>query len=305
MNGKRVKLFLGVAGGFGVLGLMGVLSVGSLLTKPANRDIGEHSYSFEVTYEGAGEKECNGWIYWPSERWIRHHSEFGQPRGVVMLLHPLRGDRTDMTDRAWFLTEAGYVVFTFDLQAHGENPGERITMGHLESQDALAALQFLKRRFKSEGFKIAALGVSLGGAACLLGERPLDADALVLEAVYTTVDKAVENRLAIRMGGLAKVLSPLLLWQIEPRLGVSRSQLRPVDAVSLVSCPLLVISGSKDQRTTPSDSRALAKAAPRGSQHWEIKGARHVDFHSFAGMEYENRILEFLEEALHGKGNDG
>ena len=44
------------------------------------------------------------------------------------------------------------------------------------------------------------LGKSLGGAAAVLADPPLEADAMVLEAVFASFDTAVENRIAMYLG---------------------------------------------------------------------------------------------------------
>lgn len=60
-------------------------------------------------------------------------------------------------------------MLLFDFQAHGESPGDHITFGFLESRDARAALDFVHRELP--GQLVAALGISLGGAAAVLADR--------------------------------------------------------------------------------------------------------------------------------------
>src|SRR5207237_9165795 len=109
--------------------------------------------------------------------------------GAVLLLHGMRDDRRSMLGRARFLHDAGFTVLTPDFQAHGESPGRYVTFGALESLDAKAALTFLREHARGE--RVGVIGVSMGGAASLLGSQPLEADAMVLESVYPTLRKAV------------------------------------------------------------------------------------------------------------------
>lgn len=163
-----------------------------------------------------------------------------------------------MLDRARFLHAAGYSTLLIDLQATGESKGEAITFGWRERHDVLAAVAFTRKR--APNAKVAIIGSSLGGAATLLAEP--DVDAIVLEAVYPSIDRAVQNRIAIRTGNtMAQLASPLLLWQLKPRLGVSADALRPIDHIGNLRCPLLVISGANDEHTTAADTRALFAAA--------------------------------------------
>src|SRR6185312_6459178 len=114
----------------------------------------------------------------------------------------------------------------FDFQAHGESAGEHITFGYLESRDAQAAVDFMRNN--APGEKIGVIGVSMGGAATLLASPPLKIEALVLEMVYPTINQAVSNRLTMRVGAWGAVLTPLLVWQLKPRLGVSADALMPI-----------------------------------------------------------------------------
>jgi len=65
-----------------------------------------------------------------------------------------------------------------------------------------------------------------------------------------------------------------------------------------VRCPVLVIAGSADQRTTLSESRRLFEAAPEPKELWVVQGAAHVDLYRFAGKEYENHVLLFFQRYL-------
>ncbi|MGZ0166109.1 MAG: alpha/beta hydrolase, partial [Planctomycetales bacterium] len=62
-------------------------------------------------------------------------------RGVIVLLHGIRGSRRSMLGRARMLYGEGYSIVMIDLQGHGESSGEQITIGHLENHDARAAVE--------------------------------------------------------------------------------------------------------------------------------------------------------------------
>lgn len=217
-------------------------------------------------------------------------------RAGVLLLHGVRADRRQMLGRARFLNQAGYSVLLIDLQAHGETPGDFISFGVLESRDARAALDFLRSRLRVR--QAGVIGVSLGGAAALLGESPLRADAIVLEAVFSTIGEAVRNRMAQRFGALRHYVSNLLLWQIEPRLGVSVTDLSPLSAIARARAPVLIMSGSADRRTRIDETEALFDAAPGPKSLWIVDGAMHENLHAFTPDEYERRVLAFFEQHL-------
>ena len=217
-------------------------------------------------------------------------------RGAVLLLPPIRANRLAMVPRAKFLARAGYATLLLDLQGTGESTGRAITFGWRERHDVLAAVRFLREQVADE--PIAIIGSSLGGAAALFATPPLHVDAMVLEAVYPSIDGAVRNRLRMRIGTASSVAAPLLLWQLQPRLGVAPSQLRPADHIRQVRWPLLIIGGTEDLHTTEADTRLLYDAAVAPKLLWLIPGAKHVDFYEVAGDEYRERVLTFLERSF-------
>jgi fermentation-respiration switch protein FrsA (DUF1100 family) len=200
-----------------------------------------------------------------------------------------------MVDRALALHRAGYSTLVIDFQATGESPGEAITFGWRERLDVIAAVQTLRQMLPTEPIGI--IGTSVGGAATLLAAPGLDVQAVILEAVYPSVDVAVENRLRMRFGSVGAMLSPLLLVQLRPRLGVWPSDLRPVDHIALLQCPILIIGGDVDQHTTTEDTRRLYAAAREPKELWLIPGAAHVDYFH-ASRDYQRRVLAFLDQAF-------
>lgn len=278
-----IFLFLGF-----VFAASGLWWIGSELGAPMQRDVGPPPSDLDVeSVEFATDAgtTLRGWLI------------DGEPgRGAVMLLHGIHADRRSMIGRARFLSEAGYTVLLFDHRGHGESEGDRITFGHLESRDAAAATRFVREILP--GRPVAALGSSLGGAACLLGEGPVDVDALILEAVYPDVKTAVKNRLQIRFGKPGAWLSPLLTMQLPFRLGISVEDLSPERKIGKVTCPVLMVAGTEDRRTRIEDSRRLFDAAPEPKELYLLEGARHVDLHRHGGEEYRSLILDFLDRSL-------
>ena len=202
-----------------------------------------------------------------------------------------------MIPRARFLWTAGYTVMMVDLQAHGESSGQAITWGHLESRDAISAVHWLRGRCPN--LPVAVLGTSLGGAAALLAEERLGADALIVEGVFADIRQAVRNRIGLRLGGLAGVmLEPLLTCQLEWREGINPRLLAPAESAKRVSCPLFVIHGAIDRHARIEEGRAIYQNCQNPAKRWwEIDGAAHVDLYHRTGHEYERRVLEFLAES--------
>lgn len=220
----------------------------------------------------------------------------GAGSGAVLLLHGVRADRRQMQARALFLNRLGYTVLLVDLPGHGESAGERITFGAHEAGGVRVALAWLARNLPGE--KIGVIGASLGAAATVLSKPGEQVDALVLEAMYPTIEEAVQNRLAMRLGAPGRWLAPLLLVQLPWRTGVTVDQLRPIDAMGALTCPVFVIGGAQDRHTPAAETSRIFAAAHEPKQLWLVDGAAHVDFHAAVVSDYERRVGEFLEMHL-------
>ena len=263
-------------------------ALGWALSRPVPVEIGPAPASLDaesVTFSSQSGSEIHGWL-----------SRAPTATGAVLLLPGVHANRRSMVRRAEFLRQAGYSTLLIDFQATGESPGGRITFGWLERLDVLAAVQYLKTRMP--GQPIGVIGTSLGGAAAVLAAPPLDVQAAVLEAVYPSIDLAVGNRVEKVLGKRGRWLAPVLLSQLRPQLGVSAADLRPVDHIARLNCPILMIGGTIDRNTTLDDTRLLFAAARDPKELWLIPNAAHVDFQRFASDEYRRRIIAFLANAL-------
>jgi fermentation-respiration switch protein FrsA (DUF1100 family) len=279
-----MKRLIALAAILVVLAVAGIAFVGWVLARPVQTRIGDSPADLAaqaVTFHSDSGAEVAAW-------WC----PLPDSQGTVLLLPGVRANRLSMVDRARFLRRAGYSTLLIDFQATGETKGDRITFGWKESRDVLAAVEFIRKIQPAD--HIAIIGSSLGGAAALLAHPPLKVNALILEAVYPTIEVATRNRLDNYLGSFGRRFAPLLLMQLHARLAVSADDLRPVDHIATVSCPLLLMNGEKDRSTRPEDARLLFSRAASPKQLWLVPNAGHVDLHKAATAEYEARVLAFL-----------
>jgi dipeptidyl aminopeptidase/acylaminoacyl peptidase len=218
------------------------------------------------------------------------------PRGAVAVLHGIHADRTAALARARLFWHAGYAVLAPDLQAHGESTGDVVTLGYKEAQDAVSSVSYMRNRFP--GLPVGAVGLSLGGAALALAGKDLQADAIVMEAAYPDIEHATRNRIALRMGRVAELLTPLLLLQLRPRLGVGTEDLQPVAHIAELGCPVMVISGRDDPYTPADETRRLFAAARDPKELWLVPDAGHTDLFRRDPEGYRARVLGFLDRHL-------
>jgi len=279
-----MRPFLIIFAAFATSAMICIFAVGWSLAHPVQTRIGNAPADLNaqpITFASDSGANVHGW-------WVPTEDD----QGAVLLLPGIRANRLSMVDRARFLRRAGYSILLIDFQGTGETKGDHITFGWKESRDVLAAVSFLRGIHPTD--RIAIIGSSLGGVAALLATPPLKVDALVLEEVYPTIEIATRNRMENYLGGFGRILTPAFLNQLEWRLDVSASQLRPVDHIASVACPVLIISGEKDRNTRPSDTRMLFERGRSPKHLWFVPNAGHVDLHRAAREEYETRVLAFL-----------
>ncbi len=259
------------------------------LTAPANRPVGAppSDITAETVAIPAPDHVVAGWFV-----------DRAKATGAVLLLHGVGGDRTQMGHRIRLFRDAGYAVLAIDLAAHGETHFQRITFGHAESRSAEAAITWLRGRLPKA--RIAVVGMSLGGAAALLGNGPVKADAVVLEAVYADIRHATADRIEMVAGGVARPLQWPLVLAASVLLGIAPAELRPLAQIARLRSPVLIIAGGRDLHTPIADSRAMFAAAKEPKALWVIEDAAHTDFEQFAPADYRRRVLGFLSDHMRG-----
>lgn len=275
--------------------ILALLLVGSQLIAPrpamipsAPSDLPAESVSIPTTKDDF----VRGW-------WIQGTSD----KRSVLLLHGIRSNRLSMLGRARLLWAHGYSVLLLDLQGHGESPGEAITFGWRESVGVAAARNWMKHR--QPGAKVGVIGVSLGGASVLLGEVPCGFDAVVLEAVYTNIHRAINNRLSMRLGMLGPLFTPLLEWQLQPRLGLEPEALNPAGHISRIGSPVFIVAGGRDQHTHLDESQAMYASAKEPKALWVLPDAIHEDFYARNPKEYALQVVGFLNRYLASSPREG
>lgn len=288
MKWRRIRLWLASVFVVLIMAFVGVVwFVGGFLVAPAQRAVGPPPADLPVESVKLISESGATLAAWfiPSEN----------ATATVILLHPVSSNRSAMLGRARLLRDAGYSTFLVDLQAHGESSGAQITAGYRERHDVAAAVKFIRTRNPEQ--EIGIVGCSLGGAATLLA-TPLEIDALVLESVYPTISEAVHNRIAMRLGPMHYVLAPALLVQLELRLGISPSQLQPIEHIAHVGCPILISVGECDRHTTLVESNRLYNAASEPKRLVVFSDAAHSDLLIHDPVRYRDEVIGFLNTHL-------
>jgi uncharacterized protein len=253
-----------------VLALALIIAFGQLATRPTPSDVPKIAANEERVVMKTADGVGIAGSFFPV-------SDGAAP--VILLLHGNGASRAQFKEHVVWLNAAGYSALAIDLRGHGESGGDQKSFGLFESRDADAALNWIRSERPYSG--IGVIGVSLGGAAYMLRKDKVSitADALILQAVYPDIDRAIYNRIASRIGGpLATIGAPTLTLQSRILFGVPSGQISPITAAAGHSGPVLVIGGANDVYTPPDETKALRDAFPGESALWIAPGWGTISF---------------------------
>jgi pimeloyl-ACP methyl ester carboxylesterase len=223
---------------------------------------------------------------------------FNPQQPTVIFVHGVLNDHSVWILQSRFLAHHGFNVLAIDLPGHGRSAGEAPSSVE-EAADFIAVL------LDAAGLPQAALvGHSWGSlialeAAARLGERishlallgtafPMRVSPLLLEAALNEPAKGIAmiNRFShstlaappsvLGPGTWVKGAATALNWRVlasNPKVNVFHRGLAACDAyqnglqaISQISCPVLVIEGQEDQMTPAKSAVALVQAARAAKQ---------------------------------------
>ncbi len=219
-------------------------------------------------------------------------SKQGAP--VIILGHGTPGNRVSMVGRAAFLHQHGYNVLLFDFQSYGKSQGEISTLGMVESEDILAAINYLHGLPQTMYSKIGVLGLSMGATAGVLASaRSNDIVALVAESCpqdATRVEADVPDESSRQAD---KDL-------VDAIYGVDITQARPVDFVSKLGkgTAIFFINGNDDTITPLDGMQSMYQTARNPKEQWIVQGAGHAESFSVDPDGYKSHVNNFFDKYL-------
>jgi fermentation-respiration switch protein FrsA (DUF1100 family) len=288
----RVKIFrwLGITAGIGIAAFAAVSALFAWkFTSASRRGFGAAPEQFLSSYENVHFAARDGVIL---SGWF---APCAGATEAVVLLHGNGTTRTQMLARARFFHERGYAALLYDARGHGESGGEAVSFGWFETRDLLGALDWLRTRGFAE---FGCVGVSQGGATIALAAAELrDVRWVVLESTYPTLANAIDRRFRRTFHVPGAVAAVLMVPVAEWRLGVRLAEISPRDTISKLGCPVLFMSGERDEHTQIGDAREVFDRATTPKSWWAVPGAAHVDLYGFAPRDYERQVVDFLSSA--------
>ncbi|AKF80680.1 Serine aminopeptidase, S33 [Myxococcus fulvus] len=298
MTALRPRLLVPLVLLLGVLASMGLLFVkghriGQGLLHPPHVPVTRPSATPEldamrdVAFTNTDGLTLRGW-YVPSNN-----------RAAVVLVHGFADNRAQLLFEARALARAGYGVLLFDLRAHGESGGDRVTWGDRERRDVTAALDFVAARPDVDPARLGLFGFSMGGTTALLvAEHDARVKAVAAAGAYPALEADVYSGYG-KWGALS---AEPVLWTLR-RAGVDVDAVRPIDGMcQLKGRPLLLVNGDVDPDAPAKLQASLFRAACEPKTLWVVEGAGHGEYARVAPEEYARRLREHFDRALLGAG---
>ncbi len=223
---------------------------------------------------------------------------------TAILLHGFSDAKVGAIAWAPLMHRLGFNVLAIDLRAHGQSDGSICTAGDCERWDLMQVIDQLHAQRPQSTRTLLLFGVSLGAAVALATAAiRRDIAALILECPYPDFPSAaISHANAIGAPGML-FLRPALalaksLW------AVRFNQVRPVDLLRTVPCPLLMIHAELDTFVPPRDRQRLIDAAqsrpPDCAQaiSWTVPDARHVMGLAIDPQGYARRVEDFIRSLI-------
>jgi len=247
----------------------------------------------EVTFRGEG-VTLRGWLF-------RHPDPAGC--GVVFH-HDKDSDRRGMLRTAAGFLPRGCDLLLYDSRGHGASDRAKVTFGHHEKLDMLAAVNLLVERSGLPRERIGLFGSSLG-ASVVLQAAVLAPDLAFVVADSSFADfREMARRDASRGVPFLRPLSSVSVTVAGWRGGFDPDSVSPVNEAGLIRVPVLLLHARRDPRIPWEDSRRIYDrlTTPRR----ELRVLDWATGHGTAQQDdpprYSRVVNSFLEENVPGFG---
>lgn len=230
--------------------------------------------------------------------WFVHTST--QPsKGTVVLLHGIGSSKSAKLGLAALLTANGYDCVLYDSRATGESGGQYCTFGFYEKRDVSRVIDAVKERYPGSG-PYAIFGSSLGGAVAV---QALSVDARIVcgiaESPFATLRETIHDYAKRLFSIPVDAVTDAALRRSEQIASFAVDSVKPEVSAAMVHQPVMIVHGLNDERISPEYGRRVFEQLRSPEKVWyPIPGAMHNDVYTVGGVEYQKKILAFLEEHL-------
>jgi pimeloyl-ACP methyl ester carboxylesterase len=218
----------------------------------------------------------------------------------VLIFHGVSDNRTGMLGAAEFLLRHHFSLVMMDARAHGKSGGAVATYGWKERFDTVSITEALVTSEKVR--HLYALGVSMGAAIALQSAAVEPRiEAVVAEDPFASLREVSYDYAGVEISPwLGKTLfrpaSVLAIRRAGEAGGFDPDEVFPEKAVAQRAFPVLAICGTMDRRIPCRHAETICRAALGACKLWVVKGAGHAEALGTSPLEYEDRVIRFLQK---------
>jgi fermentation-respiration switch protein FrsA (DUF1100 family) len=225
----------------------------------------------------------------------------GVAKANLIMLHGVGSCKEVYLSTVAEVVKIGFNVLLWDQRVHGKSGGKYLTYGYFEKDDVSLAIDWLET--KTTGLPTGIYGNSMGGAVAI---QSLAHDARLkfglIESTFIDL-RTVSNAYGGRMSGLSLPfwLTDYVLARAGKIAGFEPFSVRPIDAATKVTQPILHIHGDADGNINIAHAHALyTEYASKDKQLYIVENGDHADLWEKGGEGYREAWFGFLRRMLEG-----
>ena len=219
-----------------------------------------------------------------------------QAHATILFLHGNAQNISTHIASVFWLPNAGFNVFIFDYRGYGYSEGKPSIEGLII--DFNAALDSLQSMDEVDTDKIFIFGQSLGAAISLQGlaqyKLRKNIKGIIVEGAFTSYRTISREALS----------GFWLTWPFQWPLSYAITDCcRPIDAISNIGIPVLIIHSKADQIIPVHHALDLYAAASPPKELWLFEGYSHIQI--FNNRKNRVRLIKYLDANLSGNIKQG
>nr|WP_191964364.1 alpha/beta fold hydrolase [Aneurinibacillus sp. XH2] len=268
--------------------------VGWNLTHPERRPLNDSPANYQLKYEDVRflsklkDVQLKGWFL-PASTSV--------PKMTIVFAHGYSMNRLQDDVPALplvrSLVEAGFQVLLFDFRNSGESEGNLTSVGQLEKEDLLGAVEWVKEHHPGP---IGLIGFSMGASTALMAAAEDDSIAgVVADSPFNHLTRYLKKNLPT-WSDLPDFPFTRLILALLPRL----TGLNP-DSVDVLAAteriyprPILFIHCEDDDKIPYTESEAMLEKYPDRFAMWKPARGKHVGGYRESPEEYTARVIRFF-----------
>jgi uncharacterized protein len=279
---------------------VGVLGISTYLTSRISRPRRSHRpahytftpWEFQIPYRElwipVGDSEISAW----------HLPQEDSAAPCILALSGFASHKAELLGIGSNLHRDGFQVLMVDFRGTGRSPGDVVTMGHNETIDARAAIDWIVKELPQA--PIGVLGYSMGASvALMLTATDLRVQAVISDSAFATQREILRHHTRRKTGlwpePILATADPLLKRKHGHRI----DDFSPAHLVSEIEPrPFLHIHLHDDQIVPFSQAETIRDQAGEGFEGWYPEKAGHCGAYFADRPGYCARVSAFFKEAL-------